>query len=324
MHFLIGGTRPSDVGPGPSSLAGLRLRTGESVERILPLAVGLVVQVVDLTGAEPSSHIYWVRDGVSTLVTRATGGVALSSAGDRVYALDYGPPGSTGTRSLSTLLEVTLSGTVLARHRVPAGYTIAGDTPAGLLVALYSPTSGLGHLQLVNRRTLRVLRALGPVEQVIAMDSRRAAWQVTTCEETCDLAVEDFATGHRDVVTAAMGYSLANGSFSPDGRRLALAYFGRHPQQPGGAAPGFVDVQTIETRVRQRVPGVATGIKQAADLAWTPDGASLAVSVGLTTTNSRRIGLWPLTGGALKVLPGRYSDRSSSSALAVLQRSFSE
>lgn len=319
VSLLVGGAHPADIGDSSPRLLGLRLRPGERVMRILPVAHGLVVQVshAQLSFNQPGSDVYWVRHGRSSLI-RSTDELVAGAAPDRVFALTYGPSDGTGTgeRAAGKLQELAVTGAVLAQHEVPAGFTIEADTPTGLLVAMYpNAASGLGQLQLVDRRTLRIVRQLGPVGQVVAADGRHVAWQIASCEQTCEITVEDLASRRRDTVTAAHGYYVGAGAISPNGRQIALGYYGRRPGQTGGAAPGFVEVINVGTGVRRRAPGVATGVKQVADLAWTLNGRELAISVGLPENDARRIALWPATGGTLRVLPGHYSDSGAPSAL---------
>lgn len=316
-RLVVGGPHPTGVGRGAPWLGRLPVSADEAVSRVLAVPAGLVVAVQrrQLSDTQPSSKIYLVRHTAAVLLAAADE-VVVGVAGDRVFTLRYGP---SGQGRPGTLLELTLSGRVLARHSVPAGFSPQADTAAGLLVAVYPVTgNGPADLRIVDRHTLAVRQRLGQVAYVAAATSTRAAWISAGCTSRCDLTVADLPNGARRALAVANGYGVGAFAFSPDDRRIAVGYYGRHPQQPGGTAPGFVEVVTLSSGARERVPGVATGIKQVADLAWTPDGQWLAISVGWPDQDIRRVGLWPADGGPVRVLSGRYVGGYPPSALLAL------
>ncbi len=314
-ELIVGGPHPAVLGGTAPWLRQLPVGAEEVVSKILPVPAGLVIAVQRLLQLpdQPSSKIYLVRPNAATVVLLTAADETVAGVdGARVYALRYGPSGTTRP---GTLLEVALSGKVLARHSVPAGLTLQADTAVGLLIAEY-PTTGNGpaDLRIVDRRTLTVRQQLGKVGFVIAATSTRVAWTPAGCTSQCDLTIAELPTGARHTLRVAHNYVVGTLAFNPDGRTVAVSYAGRHPQQPGGSAPGFVEIVNLNTGSRQRLPGVATGSKQSADLSWTPDGSSLAIGVGLDG-NVRRVGLWPTTGGPVHLLPGRFSGDSPPSAL---------
>jgi hypothetical protein len=165
---------------------------------------------------------------------------------------------------------------------------------------------------------MAVINRLGPVDYVVAATSTQAAWTSYRCVAHCALTVLDLPTGHRRTIPLPPDFYPGHAVFSPDGRRLAIAYYGLHPQQAGGPAPGFVEVRDVADAGTVRIPGVATAVKQSAEMAWTPDGTGLALSVGFPDTDTRRVGLWPISGGPVRVLPGSFAGGSDPSALIAL------
>jgi len=317
-ELIVGGPHPAVLGGTAQWLRQLPVGADEVVSKILPVPAGLVIAVQRLQlSDQPSSKIYLVRPNAATVVLlTAADEVVAGVDGARVYALCYGPSGTTRP---GTLLEVALSGKVLARHSVPAGRTLQADTAAGLLIAEYPPTgNGPADLRIVDRRTLAVRQQLGKVGFVIAATSTRVAWTPAGCTSQCDLTIAELPTGARRTLMVAHDCGVGTLAFNPNGRTVAVSYYGRrHPQQPGGSAPGFVEIVNLNTGSRKRLPGVETGIKQSADLSWTPDGSSLAIGVGLAG-NVRRVGLWPAAGGPVHLLPGHFSGDSPPSALLAL------
>lgn len=316
-ELIVGGPHPAVLGGTAPWLRRLPVGADEVVSKILPVPAGLVIAVQRLQlSDQPSSKIYFVRPSAATVVLLTAADEMVAGVdGARVYALRYGPSGTTRP---GTLLDVALSGKVLARHSVPAGLTLQADTAAGLLIAEY-PTTGNGpaDLRIVDRRTLAGRQQLGKVGFVVAATSTRVAWTPAGCTSQCDLTIAELPTGARHTLMVAHDYGVGTLAFNPDGRTVAVSYVGRHSQQSGGSAPGFVEIVNLNTGSRKRLPGVETGIKQSADLSWTPDGSSLAIGVGLDG-NVRRVGLWPATGGPVHLLPGRFSGDSPPSALLAL------
>ncbi len=317
IRLVVGGPHPTGIGRGAPRLGGVPVPADGLVTRVLAVPAGLLVQVQRRQlDAQPAAKIYLVRrDGRTTLLT-ATDEVVVGWRGEEIFALRYG---TTGPESPGVLTELALSGRVLAIHSVPAGLAPQTDTAAGLVVAVY-PAGGdaPANLQILDRRTLAIRQRLGKVGYVVGAISTQAAWTVPGCASTCELVVADLPTGPRRTIALAPGYGVGAVAFSFDGQRVAIGYYGRHPQQPGGAAPGIVEVVDLASGARHRVPGVNTGIKQVADLAWTPDGRWLAVAVAWSDLGFRRVGLWSARGGPIHVLPGRFPGADTPAALLAL------
>ncbi len=317
VRLVVGGPRPVGLGAGAPRLSGLPVPPGWEVTRVLPMPAGLLVVVerTQLSDTQASSKVYLVGP---------TGHAAFLADADQAVAGVGGTSvvvvraGSTGPGSPANppgvLSTISLSGRVVNQHPVAADFGLLADTAAGLLVTV-APSAQGSQLQVVDRATLAVRQHLGRVGYVVAASSTRAAWVPPGCADTCRLVVADLTSGVRHTVELAPDYQVGAVAFSPDGRHVAVSYYGRHPQQAGGAAPGLVDVVDLAGGQRRRLPGVATGIKQAADLAWTPDGRWLAVAVGWPDPGFRRIGLWPVGGGPVHLVPGRIAGGYLSGAL---------
>jgi|SRR5829696_177991 len=315
--LALGGPEPTAVGRGSGpafALDQLPLADGEAVSALLPASGGLVavVQHAVLSDTEPAARVYLVGAGGPVLLAEADE-VVVGHRRDRVFALRYGP----GWTSPGTLLQVSWSGRVVAGHSTPVGFALHADTPAGLLTSIRPLGDEPARLQLVDPLTLAVREQLGPIGYVLTATATRAVWLPHSCAGPCGLAVADLTTGARSTVRLATGFDPGSAAISPDGRHLAVGYRGRHPQQPGGAAAGFVEVVTLPTGRVSRIPGVATGIKQVAELAWTPDGKSLALTVGQPEDDRRRVGLWA-PGGPVRVLPADVAGAGAPSALLAL------
>jgi hypothetical protein len=321
VRLVAGGLHPVSVGAGAPRLGRLPVPAGWQVAGFKALPAGLLVTLARLQLSDaPSARFYLVaHDGAAALLAAADQAVARWD-GQAIFTLRWAPVRPDGSPSgRGVLSEISLSGRTLHRRQVPARFDLYADTAGGLLVGVFRTAQASADLQVVDPRTLAFRRHLGTAAYVVGATSTRAAWVTPAgCPSDCELVVADLPTGDRHTVTLARDYSPGQVAFSPDGHHLAIGYFGRHAQQAGGAAPGVVDVIDLASSHRQRLPGVDTAAKQAADLAWTPDGHWLAVAVGFTDKDSYRIGLWPTSGGPIHLLPGRYDGGSLSGSLLAL------
>jgi hypothetical protein len=300
VSLVIGGSQLIGVGSRSVGFGTVPVRTGERVIAVRSLRAGLMVTVTTGDGQDqPYSRVYLVRKGAPARLLASTDAAFPAFDGQSLFTIGYS---GTGT-SPNLVTRIDLSGRVLSRHKVPPESVLAGDTVKGLLVQrMGTAVNPLSTLQLLDRTTFAVTRTIGKIGWVVANTGTRAAWTNSTCDLTCTIVVADLASGRRTTLKAERGFGISVAALSPDGKRVALAYSGRHPEQPGGGAAGFVDVVELATGARHRVPGVATDVKQAADLSWTPDGRWLAISVDITDKGYRVVGLWPASGGAVQIV----------------------
>jgi hypothetical protein len=316
VPLVLGGPRLVALGGARLPAGRVPVRDGESIGRVLAVPSGLVVSVnpAQFVDGEPASKVYFVpRTGAARLLV-ATDWVFAAADGRSIFAERFGQSAG-GTNEV---LQVSLSGKVLARHRVPSGWSLQADSVAGLLVVDMKSDGRHSTVKTVDRKTFAVLRHLGKTGWIVGSTATRAAWTNAQCDSGCDLVITDLSSGRRRTLPTEDRFGVSVVAFSPDGKRVAIAYSGRHSQQAGGEAAGFVDVVDLATGARHRVPGVATDIKQAADLAWTPDGRWLAIAVGITDQSVRLVGLWPANGGAVRVFPTRVPGAYTNGSLIAL------
>lgn len=305
VALLVGGQTPRVLGTQRSWLHRLPVRTGEAVSRILPAAGGVVVQVARNQWDPPlaGSTIYFVRRDATVVKLIEADSVVISADQRHVFTLRAGPQETSRAR----VVELDLRGRVVHRWLTSPRLSLAGDSPDGLLATQIADEPSSWHeLRILDHRTLAPRRSLGSVAWVVSATERTVAAMPSGCGENCPLLLIDVANGSRHQLPTVPGFDVGALAFSPDASKLAVGYLGRHSQQPGGAAPGFVDVIDVSSGFRQRVPGVGSGTKHTAELAWLPDGRSLALGVDLADDVSR-IGLWPLRGGRVQLVPGTFS-----------------
>lgn len=115
----------------------------------------------------------------------------------------------------------------------------------------------------------------------------------------------------------AHDYGVGTLAFNPDGRTVAVSYYGRHPQQPGGSAPGFVEIVNLNTAAESGYQASRPASNNPPTCHGHRTAARWQMGVGLAG-NVRRVGLWPAAGGPVHLLPGHFSGDSPPSALLAL------
>jgi hypothetical protein len=316
-RLVLGGPRLTGLGAPP---ARVPVPEGEGIGQLLSVRGGLIIQVSQNVLRQlkpgPYNKVYLVRpDGAFRLLGEADSVVAANDGRSVFLEVDGPTPGA------NRVLRVDLTGKVLARHLVRGGLYLRADTREGLLVE-NSPVDGttdsVDSIDLLDRSTFAVLKKLAPSGYVLGAGADKAAWTDGPCDTPCSMVIEDLRTGARHKVAAPTHASVGIATFSPDGRRVAVAFYGQHSESADGGSPGFVEVIDIASGHRTRVPGVATDVKQSADLAWTPDGRWLAIAVVITDMEVRRVGLWPAAGGPVRILPSTVPGTQSGGSLLAL------
>lgn len=319
LDLLAGGGALTVVDASTGSrtaVDGVSLPPGGAVTQLtlVPAGALAVVQPDQAGGDTGPGWVYLVRPGRAPLRLVRADEVMAGARPDRFWGFVY--PRQQGSEG--TLSEVTTEGRLLSERKVPASWQPLADTGSGLLVGVYRQTGG-GQLVIIDPVSLQVDRSLGEVSYVAGASPTMAAWTEPGqggCGVSCDLVVGSTRGAQRRTFRLTLDSGLGSAVFSPDGRRLALAYFGRHGGE-GTATPGFVEVLDLATGRRTRVPGVATPQKQAAEVTWSRDGRWLGIAVRWRSEGYERLAVWPVSGGPVVELPGRLPARDSSPLLAV-------
>ncbi|MDX6255563.1 MAG: hypothetical protein QOJ11_1897 [Frankiales bacterium] len=295
VRLLLGGHRPTVLGGNAHQFSHVPIDAHQEVTGIVPVKEGFVVQVQDEAALNESAlAVYWVRaDGKASLVTN-TDVVIPAQAGDRIFAYATGAGNAVPlAKQVGRLSEVTLAGRVVATHTLAAGLVPLADSPQGLVFSDLARDK----VEIRDRRTLAVRKDLATAEAHVAVDH---GWLVSSadpfCNVSCRLTVQNLATAKRYQVAIADHLYVGEVAVNPNGRSVAISYW-------GAQTPGSVVVADLAGGAVKRIPGVVTESRRVADIAWTPDGRTLAVSVTFTDHDLRRIALWPVNGRALKVLP---------------------
>lgn len=177
------------------------------------------------TCAGRPSPVYFLADhaGSATLVGVADW-VAPAAESGAVWLVNYpasaGPFDSDPAPAVGFAQEVSAAGKPVGRQiSLPAGYVIDQATDRGLLLVPTVPPGGKPLYKLWNPVNGQVSRRFSAV---IAASPSRIAWS-SKCAPRCVVKVLDLATGRETRIVLPRGSSAVRGSFSPDGKLLALA-----------------------------------------------------------------------------------------------------
>lgn len=302
VRLLLGGEHPTELGGNAHQFSRVPIHAHQAVSGIVAIKDGFLVEVDNqaLKG-ESALAAYWVRpDGKTSLVTN-TDVVIPAQSGDRIFAYASNSGNAVPlSQQVGRLVEVTLTGHVVATHSLAAGLVPLGDTPTGLVFTDLARNK----VEFRDRHTLAVVKDVATAETNVHVDR---GWLVSSddpfCTVDCQLTVENLKTAKTYHVAIANQLYVGEVAVNPNGRSVAISYW-------GAETPGSVVVADLASGASEELPGIVTESRRVADIAWTPDGRTLAISVSYTQNDFRRIALWPSDGGALRVLAGNHPGAS--------------
>jgi hypothetical protein len=189
------------------------------------------------------------------------------------------PDPDSGQVPPQAIQQVDLSGHPRSpRYRVPDGYVAwRGVIGGSLLLTLAEQGPADTSLYAVwNPRSGRVLRRY---DRVLAATATTIAWVAAGCgPQRCPVHLSDLASGSDTQVASPRGVWAQSGTFSPNGRYLAVV-FGAGVDPDGAATQARVWVVDATKRQLLAVPGaVMRGDDFWLAVAWSPDGAWLLLS----------------------------------------------
>jgi hypothetical protein len=292
LRLPVGGNRPAWLWPATGRMALIG-----GLPRAQPAYVFVRVRggwALLATGAAPGcigcaprpSPVYFLADhaGSATFVGTADR-VAPAAEPGAVWLTSYpasaGPFDADPAPAIGFAQEVSATGKPLGqRISLPAGYVIDQGTNRGLLLAPTSPRSGASALayKLWNPATSQVSGRFGGV---IAASPSRIAW-TSGCAPRCVVQVLDLATGRMTRIVLPPGSSAARGSFSPDGRLLALE-LSFSDGGDGGAIAMQLEVTPVPGGRLTVVPGTWASSDALSGFGWPAAGDSLVTELSFVT-----------------------------------------
>jgi hypothetical protein len=319
LRLPLTGDRPAWLWPasGRTALIGglPRAQSAYAFDRVrggwAVLAVGAATPACVGCGQRPFP-VYFLADhaGSATLMGTANA-VAPAAESGMVWLTRYpasaGPFDADPAPAIGFAQEVSATGTPFGPPiRLPAGYVIDQGTERGLLLVPTVPRGGaLGLVyKLWNPATGQVSRRFG---DVVAASASQIAW-TSGCELRCVVQVLDLATGRKTRIVLPAGSSATTGSFSPDGRLLALELslsFGDGGD--GGAIAMQLVVAALPGGRLTVVPETWASSDAMTGFGWPAADDSLVAELGFVT--KVQVASWYPGGSKLAVVDVRQRQR---------------
>src|SRR6185437_5071007 len=189
------------------------------------------------------------------------------------------PAGASLDTAAGTAEEVSLSGAHLGpQFRLPPGYMVDRATSRGLLLE----PAPIGRATTTDRLWDPAHPGAGrSFRDVIATGPNEVAW-APPCVESCQARVLNLATGHTTVITMPRGSTAASGSFSPDGRLLALQV-SYSTGSAGGSLAMKLEVASVASGRLTPVQGTWASSDALVGFGWPAADDSLVAELGFTT-----------------------------------------
>jgi hypothetical protein len=176
-----------------------------------------------------------------------------------------------------TAQQFSVSGAALGpRHRLPRGYVIDQGTAAGLLLVPAVARAGAARYRLWQPGTRRAGRSF---PNVIAVSAGEIAW-MPACTARCTVHVLNLADGPGRRIPLPGRSRAYQGTFSPDGRFLALQLTAR-TGAGGRATATQLAVAALASGKLTAVPGTTIGAGIGVDFGWQPASGQLVAAASL-------------------------------------------
>jgi len=226
------------------------------------------------TCAGQPSPVYFIADGRAR-ATRV--GVASEAAADgrggALWLTTY-RPGADITVTSGIAQEVSLAGQPIGpRVHLPAGYVIDRAVGGALLLAPYSQGPGVVTDELWDPGSGRIIREFA---NVIAASPEQIAWN--PCGAQCPVYVLRLSTGTSMSIPLASGTWAVGGTFSSDGRLLAVQVSAA-VMPDGYAAANRLEVIDIASQRLTAVPGTTISSRVGLSFGWQPGRDRLLAAV---------------------------------------------
>jgi hypothetical protein len=242
--------------------------------------------------------VWFLADGAQTVTPVGPANlVAPAAAAGTLWLTSYAAGASTVTGS-GTAREVGPRGPLAQPVTLPSGDTIVQGTVRGLLLTPAGQQPGAAVSRLWDpsaRRTIATfahLLAVSPGE--IAL--------MPACSPRCRVQILSLATGRRTTLVLPAGNSVTGGSFSPDGKFLALQVSSGSTGD-GGELGMTIEVATVASGRLAVVPGTFVSSDALIGFGW-PSGQDRLVAQFSFTTKMQLASWQPgAASSAVTVLP---------------------
>jgi hypothetical protein len=267
--------RSEQIGGLPADRSGyqfIRVAGGWAVQASAPLPAGCG------SCAGPLVPVWFLGDGARSVSRIGTASLAAPAATAGAVWLTSYAPGANMTTAAGMAREVGATGALTRPVRLPSGYAIDRGTDRGLLLAPVGQPPGAAVYTLWDPPGLQASQAF---DGVLAASPGEVAW-TSQCGLKCSVQVLDLATGRHTVIALPAGCSAASGTFSPDGRFLALQVsFGNAGD--GGELATQLEVAPVTGGRLTAVPGTWASSDALVGFGWPASGDSLVAEFSFMT-----------------------------------------
>jgi len=249
--------------------------------------------------------VYFLGDQKTRAVVVASGydATAAATPGD-LWLTAYLPDANIGN-SAGTVQEVTVTGHAVGRPSLlPSGYLIDRAVHGGLLLAPYSRGPGLATDELWNPAMRRVVHEF---TNVIAASSDEIAWN--PCTGACPLKIITLTTGETEIIQLPRGGWADGGTFSADGRLLAVQV-SADIQQNGYAATTRIEVIAVAGRRLRVLAGTRVSSLVGVSFGWLAGSDRLVAAIP-GPTGVVQLGSWQPGASHLSLQSVRLPDGAS-------------
>lgn len=236
------GARPAWFWPATGRVAAIRgLPEDRNGFAFIRVGGGWAIQPASCAGCHaPPAPVFYLANGARQAVRLGSADlVAPAAAKDRIWLTSY-PAGANPARARGMARQYTGTGIAVGPAvPLPAGYRIAEGTGHGLLLVPSNPAGQAVTYRLWNPATGKVLRTF---QGVIAVSATEVAYE-PPCQLTCPVRVVNVSTGRARMIGLPATNTVLTGSFSPDGRFLALEVSANN--NPDGASAMRLEIASL-------------------------------------------------------------------------------
>jgi hypothetical protein len=285
LRLPVAGARPAWFSPASGRSQQITgLPADSSGYRFIRVVDGWAVQASAASPAGcgscagPPAPVWLLADGARSGSRAGTASlVAPAATAGAVWLTSYAP-GVNQATAAGTAWEAGPAGPLTRPVRLPSGYVIDRGTDRGLLLAQVGQQPGAASYTLWDPSASRSSRAF---DRVLAASPGEVAW-ASPCALHCSVRLLDLATGRQAVIALPAGRSAASGTFSPDGRFLALQVsFGNDGD--GGELAVQLEVAPAAGGRLTVVPGTGASSDALVGFGWPASGDILVAEFSFTT-----------------------------------------
>jgi hypothetical protein len=227
--------------------------------------------------AGPPVPVWLLADGAHSVSRAGTASLVAPAATTGAVWLTSYAPGASMTTAAGTAREAGTAGGLTRPVRLPRGYVIVQGTDRGLLLAPVGQQPAAAY-KLWDPSDPRASQAF---DGVLAASPGEIAW-TSQCALECSVQTLDLATGRHTVIALPAGTSAGSGTFSPDGRYLALQVsFGNSGD--GGEMATQLEIAPAAGGRLTVMPGTWASSDALVGFGWPASGDSLVVELSFTT-----------------------------------------